>query len=50
MILEAARTAEETPNLRPADVDAADQVNDAILSIESAISDASKNTTLKDLI
>ena len=50
MILEAARTAEETPNLRPDHVDAADQVNAAILSIESAISESSKNTTLKDLI
>ncbi|RKZ59601.1 MAG: ribonuclease BN [Gammaproteobacteria bacterium] len=50
MILEAARTAEESPNLRPDDVDAADQVNEVILSIESAISESSKNTTLKDLI
>ena len=50
MILEAARTAEESPNLRPDDVDANGQVNDVILSIESAILESSKNITLKDLI
>jgi membrane protein len=50
MILDAARSAEETPNLRPDDVEAADQVNDVISSVECAITESSKNMTLKDLI
>ncbi len=50
MILDAARSAEETPNLRPDDVDAADQVNEVILSLDNAITEASKKITLKDLL
>ena len=50
MILDAARSAEETTNLRPDDVDAADQVNEIILSIENTITESSKNTMLKDLL
>ena len=50
MILDAARGAEETSNLRPDDVDAANQVNEIILSIENAITESSKRTTLKDLL
>jgi len=50
LILDAARSAEETPNLRPDDVNAADQVNDVISSVECAITESSKNMTLKDLI
>jgi len=50
MILAAARSAEESANLRPDDVDAADQINDVILSIDNAITESTKSRTLKDLI
>ncbi len=50
MILNAARSAEETPLLRPDDVESAAQVNEVIGTVENAISDSVKNKTLKDLI
>ncbi len=50
MILDAARSAEETPLLRPDDVETAPQVNEIIGTVENAISDSVKNKTLKDLI
>jgi hypothetical protein len=49
-ILNAARKAEETPLLRPDDVASSQQVNAAISEIEQALSDASRNTTLKELV
>ena len=50
MILDAARSAEETPLLRADDVDSAAQVNDVIKNVETAIADSSKDISLKDLI
>lgn len=50
MILSAARSAEETPLLRPDEVEAVQQVNDAINTVETVISEATKNITLKDLV
>lgn len=50
VILAAARSAEETPLLHPDDVDSAPQVNQMIANIESAITDATKTVTLKDLV
>ena len=50
MILNAARTAEESTNLHPDDIDAADQVSDVMSSIENAISESIKQRSLKDLI
>lgn len=50
MIMDAARTAEETPNLQPDDVDAADKVNEVISTTEKAVVASSKNMTLKDLL
>ncbi len=50
MILNAARTAEETTQLHPDDIDTCQQVADTITELEKAISDSAKNKTLKDLI
>lgn len=50
MILNAARTAEEAPRLHPEDIAATPQVEDAVRSLEQAISDSSRNVTLKDII
>lgn len=50
MILNAARTAEETPLLNPDDIGSSRQVKETISALEQAISDAAKNKTLKDLI
>ena len=50
MILDAARSAEETPLLRPDDVESAAQVNEVIDTLENAITDSTKNKTLKDLV
>jgi DNA-binding IscR family transcriptional regulator len=50
MILTAARTAEETPMLHPDDVDTPQKVRDSITQLEKAISDSSRNKTLKELI
>ena len=50
MIMNAARNAEETANLRPDDVTTVQQVNDVILDIENAVSDSTKEKSLKDLI
>lgn len=50
MIINAARNAEETDNLRPDDVTTVQQVNDVILDIENAVSEATKGKTLKDLV
>ena len=50
MIMNAARNAEETDNLRPDDVTAVQQVNDAILDIDNAVSEATKGKNLKDLV
>ena len=50
MILNAARTAEEVPQLHPDHVDAPQQIKDTITELETAISDSSRSKTLKDLI
>jgi membrane protein len=50
MILNAARSAEETPHLRPDNVETVQQVEDTIMCLENAISESIKNKTLKDLI
>jgi membrane protein len=50
MIMNAARNAEETDNLRPDDVTTVPQVNDVILDIENAVSDSTKGKNLKDLV
>ncbi len=50
MILEAARSAEETPLLRPDDVEAAPQVTQVIKQVEKAINDSTKTISLKELI
>jgi membrane protein len=50
MILNVARSTEETANLRPEHVETAQQVDDTIAKIESAISTATKDITLKDLV
>ncbi len=50
MILNAARTAEEVPQLHPDHVDAPQQIKTAITELEQAISDSTRNKTLKDLI
>ncbi|MBT8119794.1 MAG: YihY family inner membrane protein [Gammaproteobacteria bacterium] len=50
MIMNAARNAEETNNLRADDVSTVQQVNDVILDIENAVSEATKGKTLKDLV
>ncbi len=50
MILDAARSAEETPLLRADDVESVPQVNEVIATVENAIADSTKNRTLKDLI
>ena len=50
MIIDAARSSEETPTLRPDDVDTVQQVKDTVECLENAMSDAIKNKTLKNLI
>ncbi|MBE9560408.1 MAG: YihY/virulence factor BrkB family protein [Proteobacteria bacterium] len=50
MILNAARSAEETSQLRPEDVVSVKKVDDTLEAIENAISASCKNTSLKDLI
>lgn len=50
MILNAVRSAEETPALQPDDIDSNRKISDAITELEQAISDSTKNKTLKDLI
>lgn len=50
MILSAARSAEETPLLRPDDVETVTQVNEAIEAVENAIANSTKEISLKDLI
>ncbi len=50
MILNAARSAEETPLLRPDDVDSAPQINEVIDTIEKAITNSTKDLSLKDLV
>ncbi|MBE9563662.1 MAG: YihY family inner membrane protein [Proteobacteria bacterium] len=50
MILSAARSAEETPLLRPDDVKTVAQVNEAIETVETAIENSAKGISLKDLI
>lgn len=49
-ILEVARSAEETPFLKPENVETVDQVQKALNNVETAIRDATTNVTLKDLI
>jgi len=49
-ILDAARSVEETQNLRPDDVDSSEQINAVMLSIDNTITEATQNKTLKDLI
>lgn len=50
MILDAVRSAEETTHLQTSDVVTAKKVDDVLSAIDSAIADASKGITLKDLI
>ncbi len=50
MIINAARSAEETPRLCPDDVSTASQVDEVIQSLNSAISASIESKTLKDLI
>ncbi len=50
MILNAARSAEETSQLRPEDVVSVKKVDDTLKAIENSISASCKNTSLKDLI
>lgn len=50
MILNTVRSAEENADLRPEHVETVRQVNDALTVIESAISDSTRATTLKDLV
>jgi membrane protein len=50
MILNAARSAEETKSLHPDDIAATEKVNEVILSLENAITESNKNVTLKDLL
>ena len=49
-ILAAVRSAEEAPQLRPDDIDTAQQVEEVILSLESAITDSTRDKTLRDLV
>jgi DNA-binding IscR family transcriptional regulator len=49
-ILNVARSAEETPFLRPNNVDAVDQVGKTINSVEDAIRKTTSEISLKDLI
>ena len=49
-ILNVARSAEETPFLRPNNVDAVDQVSKTIILVEDAIRNATNEVSLKDLI
>jgi membrane protein len=50
MVLNAARTAEESTNLRPDDVSTVDTVDDVIRDIDKAISEATCGKSLKDLV
>jgi membrane protein len=50
MILDAARSAEEHPSLRPEDVETVDQVNETISQLNTAINDSVNNRSLRDLI
>ena len=50
MILSAARTAEECANLRPDDVTAVEKVDEVILDIDKAVSEATRGKSLKDLV
>lgn len=50
MVLNVARSTEETVNLRPEHVETAPQVDQAVSRIENAITDATKDITLKDLV
>ncbi len=50
MILNAARSAEETSNLRPDDVDAAPQIESIISSLEETLQKKTSDITLKDLV
>lgn len=50
MIIKAARNAEETPSLRPEDIESDQQVNETIATLDNAMIDSIKDKTLKDLI
>ncbi len=50
MVLDAARQAEESPKLHPDDVTTVQKVNDVVSTLETAISDSTKDITLKDLL
>lgn len=50
MILNAARTAEETSQLNPDEIDTPEQIEETITYLEQAISDSTKSRTLKDLV
>ena len=50
MILDAVRSAEESPNLRPEDVESVDKIDETIEQLNNAISTAVENKNLKDLI
>jgi len=49
-ILNAVRSAEESPSLHPDDVETVDQVNETIAVLNTAIDESVNNKTLKDLI
>lgn len=50
MVLNAARTAEESTNLRPDDVSTVDKVDDVIRDIDKAVSEATRGKNLRDLV
>jgi len=50
MVLNAVRSAEETPNLRAEDVETVELVNETINTVNTAIDEAVSNKTLRDLI
>lgn len=50
MIINAARNAEESPNLHPEDVTSAPQVNEITEYIDNAITESIKDKTLRDLV
>jgi DNA-binding IscR family transcriptional regulator len=50
MILKAARTAEETSQLNPDDIETPKQVKEAVTNLERAISDSANDKTLRDLV
>lgn len=50
MILNAARSIEETPLLLPSNIESVAAVDDVAIAVENAIHESAKNTSLKDII